>query len=76
MNRGLVTNRKSSCYNLVQKRCLIGLQKGVNKTSKGHLLEANWASLRALKSIYSFLSVSFLLQNRKISPLNLAYLYV
>jgi len=25
------------------KRCLIRLQKGINKTSKGHLLQANWA---------------------------------
>ncbi|ERJ75635.1 hypothetical protein HMPREF9148_01812 [Prevotella sp. F0091] len=23
------------------KRCLLGLQKGVSKTSKGHLLQAN-----------------------------------
>ena len=44
---------------LIPNSSLIGLQKGVNKTSKGHLLEANWASLRALKSIYSFSSVSF-----------------
>ena len=43
MKRGFVTNRKSSCYKLVQKRCLIGLQKGVNKNSKGHLLEAKRA---------------------------------
>ena len=41
MKRGFVTNRKSACYKLVQKRCLIGLQKGVNKTSKGHLLQVN-----------------------------------
>ena len=41
MKRGFVISRKSGCYKLVQKRCLIGLQKGVNKTSKGHLLQAN-----------------------------------
>ena len=39
MKRGFVTNRKSSCYKLVQKRCLIGLQKGVNKSLKGRLLQ-------------------------------------
>ena len=41
MKRGFVTNRKSACYKLVKKGCLFGLQKGVNKTSKGHLLQAN-----------------------------------
>ena len=54
MKGGFVTSRKSSCYKLVQKRCLIGLQKGVNKTSKGHLLQAERASFRPLKSMYWF----------------------
>ena len=34
--------------NLCEKRCLIGLQKGVSKSSKGHLLEANWAFFQML----------------------------
>ena len=37
-----------------KKRCLIGLQKGVSKTSKGHLLQANWASFRSQKTMYRF----------------------
>ena len=39
---------------LYKKRCLIGLQKGVNKGLKGHLLQVNQASLRSQKSIYQF----------------------
>ena len=31
---------------------LIGLQKGVNKTAKGHLLQAERASFSPLKSVY------------------------
>jgi len=36
---------------MVRKRCLIGLQKGVNKTSKGHLLEAERALIRIQLSL-------------------------
>ena len=36
---------------LCKKRCLIGLQKGVSKTSKGHLLEVNWALIRMQLSL-------------------------
>ena len=36
---------------MVRKRCLIGLQKGVNKTSKGHLLEAKRALIRVQLSL-------------------------
>jgi len=36
---------------MVFKRCLIGLQKGVNKTSKGHLLEAKRALIRVQLSL-------------------------
>ena len=36
---------------MVCKRCLIGLQKGVNKTSKGHLLEAKRALIRVQLSL-------------------------
>ena len=37
---------------LLFKRCLIGLQKGVSKGLKGHLLQANWASFRSQKSMF------------------------
>ncbi|ERJ76963.1 hypothetical protein HMPREF9148_01545 [Prevotella sp. F0091] len=30
-----------------KKRCLIGLQKGVSKTSKEHLLQVNQASFQS-----------------------------
>ena len=33
------------------KRCLIGLQKGVSKGLKEHLLQANWASFRMQLSL-------------------------
>jgi len=36
------------------ERCLIGLQKGVSKGLKGHLLQANWASFRSQKSMCWF----------------------
>jgi|GEM_PF-2162741 len=36
---------------MVCKRYLIGLQKGVNKTSKGHLLEAKRALIRIQLSL-------------------------
>ena len=32
------------------ERCLIGLQKGVSKGLKGHLLQANWAYLEAKRA--------------------------
>ena len=41
MSRVFVTISKSVCYNEAFKKYLIGLQKGVSKPSKGHLLEAN-----------------------------------
>jgi len=34
------------------KRCLVGVQKGVSKTSKGHVLQANWASFQSQESTY------------------------
>jgi len=37
---------------LHRKRHLIELQKGVSKSSKGHLLQVNWASFRSQKSMY------------------------
>ena len=33
------------------KRCQIGLQKGVSKVLKGHLLQVNWALIEAHLSI-------------------------
>ena len=40
--------------NLSCRRCLIGPQKGVSKTSKGHVLQANWASFQIQMTIYNF----------------------
>ena len=37
--------------------CLIGLQKGVSKTSKGRLLEANWASFQMLLMPFSHIQL-------------------
>ena len=37
--------------NLSCRRCLIGPQKGVSKTSKGHVLQANWASFQTQMTI-------------------------
>jgi len=34
------------------KRGLVGIQKGVSKTSKGHVLQANWASFQSQESTY------------------------
>ena len=45
--------------------CLIGLQKGVSKTSKGHLLQANWASFRIQLSISLFYYDDFLFTNKR-----------
>ena len=36
-----------------KKRCLIGLQKGVNKTSKEHLLQANWALIASYLGVFT-----------------------
>ena len=44
-------------------RCLIGLQKGVSWTSKGHLLQANWASFQSQKSIIKKLVCEINLQS-------------
>ncbi len=52
INSKLTTNSKSISYKVTQQRCLIGLQKGVSKTSKGRLLEANWASFTMLLTPY------------------------
>ena len=49
---------------MLAKRCLIGLQKGVNKTSKGHLLQAKRASLRVQLSINKNLRKEKSLHNR------------
>ena len=48
---------------LILKRCLIGLQKGVNKGSKGHLLEAKRAWIESQFMLFLFLSFDFYLQN-------------
>ena len=37
---------------VVLKRCLIGLQKGVSNVLKGHLLQAKRALIERQKSIY------------------------
>ena len=47
------------------KRCLIGLQKGVNKLSKGHLLQANWVSFRIQLIISLFYYDDFLFTNKR-----------
>ena len=46
------------------KRCFIGLQKGVSKTSKGHLLQAKRALIRMELTPFYFLAFEFLLQYR------------
>ena len=45
------------------KRALVRVQKGVNKTSKGRLLEANWASFQIQKSISLISCYETFLQN-------------
>ena len=47
---------------LILKRCLIGLQKGVNKGSKGHLLEAKRAWIESQFMLFLFLRFDFYLQ--------------
>ena len=37
-----------------KKRCLVRVQKGVSKTSKGHLLQVNQASFQSQKITYRF----------------------
>ena len=48
---------------VVSKRCLIGLQKGVSKGLKGHLLQAERALIRGVKSRYKKRGVTLFLQN-------------
>ena len=50
---------------MLAKRCLIGFQKGVNKTSKGHLLQAKRASFRVQLSINKNLRKKKSLHNRQ-----------
>ena len=45
------------------KRALVGVQKGVNKTSKGRLFKANWASFQSQKSINLILIFEIFVQN-------------
>ena len=46
------------------KRCLIGLQKGVSKRSKGHLLQAKWALIRSQLTPFYSSVFEFYLQGR------------
>ena len=46
--------------------CLIGAQKGVSKTSKGHLLQANWTSFRSQLDINKSLGVGKLFTLQRI----------
>ncbi len=50
---------------MLAKRCLIGLQKGVNMTSKGHLLQGKRASFRVQLSINKNLRKKKSLHNRQ-----------
>ena len=45
------------------KRALVRVQKGVNKTSKGRLLKANWASFQSQKSINLISHFEIFVQN-------------
>ena len=47
---------------LILKRCLIGLQKGVNKGSKGHLLETKRAWIESQFMLFLFFRLDFYLQ--------------
>jgi len=49
-----ITSSQSTGYQVILKRCLIGLQKGVSNTLKEHLLQANQASFRSQKSMCQF----------------------
>ena len=51
-----ITSSQSTGYQVILKRCLIGLQKGVSNTLKEHLLQANQASFRSQKSMCQFLT--------------------
>ena len=46
------------------KRCLLGLQKGVSKGLKGHLLQAKRALIRMELTPFYFSAFEFLLQYR------------
>ena len=47
---------------MVFKRCLVRLQKGVSKTSKGHLLQAKRALIRMELTPFYFSAFDFYLQ--------------
>ena len=47
---------------VVFKRCLVRLEKGVSKTSKGHLLQAKRALIRMELTPFLFLRFDFYLQ--------------
>ena len=47
---------------VVFKRCLNGLQKGVSNVLKGHLLQAKRALIRRVKSMYKKRGVTLFLQ--------------
>ncbi len=49
-----ITSSQSTGYQVILKRCLVGLQKGVSNTLKEHLLQANQASFRSQKSMCQF----------------------
>ena len=56
------------CYQIVIevwfKRCLVRLQKGVSKSSKGHLLQAKRALIESQLTPFYFSDFDFSLQNR------------
>ena len=56
------------CYQAVAevvfKRCLVRLQKGVSKGLKGHLLQAKRALIRMELTPFYFSAFDFYLQNR------------
>ena len=43
----LITGRWPKSWTTWKERCFVGLQKGVGSTSKGHLLQAYWASFQS-----------------------------
>ena len=49
-----ITSSQSTGYQVILKRCLIGLQKGVSNKPKEHLLHGNQASFRSQKSMCQF----------------------
>ena len=48
------------------KRCLVGLQKGVSKRLKGHLLEAKRALIESQLTPFLFSTLEVSLQNKEI----------